>query len=196
MIMRTGNDEASDWLRETRKGYLRIAVLTLLSRKPYHGYEIMKEIKERTRGFWKPTPGGVYPILRSLEGSGYIEGGWDSRQRRRRKTYRITGTGRHVLKQALARQNQIANNMGDLFREFMKDVLDVKSAPNPPVPNLFSAFLEERKERPGDTVSVLKRKQSHIDDVIEALRKEREAIDKRLAKMEPQKKSTSRGRLI
>jgi DNA-binding PadR family transcriptional regulator len=192
MIMHTEKeDAAANWLKETRKGYLRIAVLTLLSRKPYHGYEIMKEIKERTGGFWKPTPGGIYPVLQSLEKSGYVEGKWDSGQRRRRKTYRITETGRPLLKQALTRQNQIASSMSDLFREYMKDVLDVKSATMPPVPNLFSPFFEERKEKPEDTVSVLEHKRSHIDDAIEALEKEREAIDRRLAKMESRKKKAS-----
>ncbi len=182
---------AADWLKETQKGYLRIAVLTLLSRKPHHGYEIMKEIRERTRGFWKPTAGGIYPILQSLEESGYIRGEWDSRQKRRRKTYRITSTGRSVLKQALRRQNQIANNMGDLFREFMKDVLDVKSAPKPPMPNLFSAFLEEQKDRSEDTVEVLEAKRSHINMVIENMKKEQEAINKRLATMKLKKTKAS-----
>jgi DNA-binding PadR family transcriptional regulator len=110
--MHAENGEATaDWLKETRKGYLRIAVLALLSRKPHHGYEIMKEIRDRTGGFWRPTPGGIYPILRSLEESKYIKGEWDPHQRRKRKTYRITQTGRTVLKQALARQNQIAESM-------------------------------------------------------------------------------------
>jgi DNA-binding PadR family transcriptional regulator len=35
---------ASNWLKETQKGYIRIATLALLSKKPHHGYEIMKEI--------------------------------------------------------------------------------------------------------------------------------------------------------
>jgi DNA-binding PadR family transcriptional regulator len=191
--MQTENEEAADWLKEMRRGYLRIAVLTLLSRKPRHGYEIMKEIKERTGGFWRPTAGGIYPILQSLEESGYIEGEWDVRQRRRRKTYRITEMGRPVLQQALTRQNQIADSMGDLFKEFMKDVLDVKSAARPPVPNLFSAFLEERKERREDVVSVLERKRGHIEDVIENLQNELRVIDRRLARIESRK--TSRGRL-
>jgi DNA-binding PadR family transcriptional regulator len=190
--MQTENEEAAtDWLKETRKGYLRIAALALLSRKPHHGYEIMKEIRDRTGGFWRPTPGGIYPILQSLEESGYVQGEWNSHQRRRRKTYRITQTGRTVLKQAIAKQNQIVQSMGDLFREFMKDVLDVKSATKPPIPNLFSAFLEEGKERPEETVDVLEAKRSHIDNVIENLKKEREAINKRLAKMELKKKTTS-----
>ena len=62
------------------------------------------------------------------------------------------------------------------------------------MPNLFSAFLDERKERPEDTVDMLEAKRSHIDIAIEHLKKEREAINKRLAKME-QKKTTSRRRL-
>ena len=186
---------AGHWLKETQKGYIRIAVLILLSRKPHHGYEIMREIKERTGGFWKPTAGGIYPILQDLEESEYIEGKWDSRQKRRRKTYRITETGRPVLKQALARQNQIADSMSKLFSEFMKDVLDVKSPQRPPMPNLFSAFLEERKQNAEDTDSVLKRKRGQIEDAIENMQKELDVIDKRLAKMETQKKKTSRRRL-
>ena len=193
--MRIENGEAAaGWLKETRKGYLRITLLALLSRKPHHGYEIMKEIRDRTGGFWRPTPGGIYPILQSLEQSKYIKGEWDPHQRRRRKTYRITKTGRTVLKQALLRQNQITQSMGDLFREFFKDVLDVKSAPKPPIPNVFSAFLEEGKEQTHDSVDVLEAKRSHIGIVIENLKKEQEAINKRLIKMRLEKKITSQKR--
>jgi DNA-binding PadR family transcriptional regulator len=181
---------AGHWLKETQKGYIRIAVLILLGKKPHHGYEIMKEIKERTGGFWRPTAGGIYPILQSLEESAYIEGEWDTR-RRRRKTYRITETGRSVLQQALARQNQIVDSMSDLFREYVKDVLDVKSAARPPMPNLFSAFLEERKEKAEDTVSVLQRKGSQIENYIRNLQKELDAINRRLAEKKPRKKRTS-----
>jgi len=189
--MSTENGEAAaDWLKETRKGYLRIAALTLLSRKPRHGYEIMKEIKERTGGFWRPTAGGIYPILQSLEESAYVEGEWDTR-RRRRKTYSITETGRSVLQQALTRQNQIADSMSDLFKEYMKDVLDVRSVVKPPVPNLFSAFLKDGKEEPRDTASVLQQKRSHIEDAIDTLQKELNDIDRRLTKMEPRKKRAS-----
>jgi DNA-binding PadR family transcriptional regulator len=194
--MCTEKEEAgADWQKEMRKGYLRIAVLALLSKEPRHGYEIMKEIKERTGGFWRPTAGGIYPILQSLEESRYIEGEWDARQRRKRKTYRITEMGRPMLQQALARQNQIAGSMGGLFKEFMKDVLDVNSAARPPIPDLFSVFLEERKERPMDTVSVLEHKRSQLENIIESVQKELEVINKRLAKMERTKRKARRRRL-
>jgi DNA-binding PadR family transcriptional regulator len=180
-------NEPPNWLKEMRRGYLRIAVLTLLSKKPRHGYEIMKEIKERSGGFWRPTAGGIYPILQSLEESGYIEGRWGSGQSRKRKTYRITETGRPVLEQALVRQDQIASNMGDLFKEFMKDVLDVKTAASPRVPNFFLPFMEEK---PGDDMAMLERKRGHIKHAIEHLQDELSNIDKRLAKMETQQSKT------
>jgi hypothetical protein len=50
MMISEEEKTAAHWLKETQKGYIRIAVLILLSKKPYHGYEIMREIKERTGG--------------------------------------------------------------------------------------------------------------------------------------------------
>jgi DNA-binding PadR family transcriptional regulator len=125
----------------------------------------MKEIKERTRGFWRPTAGGIYPILQNLEKSGYIEGEWDFQKKRKRKTYRVTEAGKLVLERALAKESQIANSMSELFKEFMKDVLDVKmkTIPMPRMPKFFSVFLKERKRKPEDTISVLEGKRTQIE---------------------------------
>jgi hypothetical protein len=43
-------DATVNWLKEIRKGYIRLIVLALLSKKPHHGYEIMKEVREKTSG--------------------------------------------------------------------------------------------------------------------------------------------------
>ncbi|MBE3116342.1 helix-turn-helix transcriptional regulator, partial [Candidatus Bathyarchaeota archaeon] len=107
----------ASWLKEAQKGYMRVGVLILLNKKPSHGYEIMKEIKSRTKGFWSPTPGGVYPILRSLEKAGYITGEWQIQNNRKIKIYRITQSGRLILKNALIKQSEIANNINSLFKE-------------------------------------------------------------------------------
>ena len=37
-----------------------------------HGYQIMSEIRERSGGVWKPSPGSVYPTLQQLEDEGLI----------------------------------------------------------------------------------------------------------------------------
>jgi DNA-binding PadR family transcriptional regulator len=183
---------AGHWLKETQKGYIRIAVLILLSKKPYHGYEIMREIKERTMGFWRPTAGGIYPILRNLEDSRYIKGKWDLQKKRKRKIYRITQAGKQVLERSLAKESQIANSMSGLFTEFMKDVLDVeKPFSMPRIPNLFSVFLEERKEKPEDTMNVLESKRKQIEKMTKELQKELAAINKRIAQLE---RSEQKGR--
>ncbi len=184
---------AKNWLKEAQKGYMRIAVLILLSKKRYHGYEIMKEIKDRTSGFWRPTAGGVYPILQSLEKAGYIEGEWVFQEKRRRKTYKITETGRPILDRALAKQSQIANNMNSLFKEFATDVLDIetKSLPMPRMPNFFSVFLEERKEKPEDSLEVLERKRKQIEHIIKKMQSERRTINKRLAQLKQPKRKTA-----
>ena len=173
------------WLKETQKGYIRIAVLILLNKKPYHGYEIMREIKERTMGFWKPTAGGIYPILRNLEESRYIKGKWDLQKKRKRKIFRITETGKQVLERSLTKESQIANSMTGLFTEFMKDVLDLeKPVSMPRLPNLFSVFLEERKERPEDTMNVLESKRKQIERMIKESQKQLTAINKRIVQLE------------
>jgi DNA-binding PadR family transcriptional regulator len=175
---------ASNWLRETQKGYIRIATLILLSKKPHHGYEIMKEIKDRTRGFWRPTAGGIYPILQDLEESKYIQGEWDAQTKRKRKIYKITEAGRMVLIRALAKENQVASSMRDLFEEYMKDVLDVKARPNqmPRIPSPFSRFLEDREEKPEATAEILEDRRKQIQDMIKQLQKQMRTIDKRLAR--------------
>jgi DNA-binding PadR family transcriptional regulator len=180
----------TDWLKETQKGYIRIAVLILLSKKPCHGYDMMKEVRERTLGFWRPTAGGVYPILRNLEESGYVEGEWDAEKKRKRKIYQITKAGSAVLERALAKESQLATSMSDLFNEYMKDVLavEVSSVQLPRMPNLLSAFLEERKEKPEDTINVLKSKRTQLETTIKEFQRNLEAINSRIAQLERPKK--------
>ena len=183
---------AANWLKETQKGYIRIVALILLSKKPHHGYEMMREIRERTMGFWRPTSGGIYPILQDLEKSGYVKGEWDSERKRKRKTYRINQTGKIVLKRALARENQIANNMSGLFKEFMKDVLEVELQPiaMPRRPPFFSVFLEERKEQPEDTIKIIENRRTQIENMVEELEKELGRINKRLIQLKQPRRKT------
>lgn len=49
---------------------LQLLILGLLAEKPRHGYEIIKALDERSKGFYIPSPGMVYPALTYLEESG------------------------------------------------------------------------------------------------------------------------------
>jgi DNA-binding PadR family transcriptional regulator len=53
-------------------GDLRFVMLALLEEQARHGYELIKELEERTGGAYRPSPGVVYPTLALLEDEGLI----------------------------------------------------------------------------------------------------------------------------
>jgi DNA-binding PadR family transcriptional regulator len=55
-----------------------------------HGYEMIKEIEERSDGAWTPSAGSIYPTLQMLEDEGLIRGE-DSDGKRR---FSLTDAGR------------------------------------------------------------------------------------------------------
>src|SRR6201999_2854926 len=73
-----------------RRGDVRAAVLALLADRPMHGYEMIKEIEERSEGAWTPSAGSIYPMLQLLEDEGLIRGE-DSDGKRR---FALTDAGR------------------------------------------------------------------------------------------------------
>src|SRR3984885_11129432 len=72
---------------------LQLLVLALLADKPYHGYEIIKALDERSKGFYVPSPGMVYPALTYLEEIGHATVEADGP----RKLYHITDAGKEHL---------------------------------------------------------------------------------------------------
>ncbi len=47
-------------------GELRLILLALIADAPRHGYDLIREIEERTGGAYAPSPGVVYPTLTLL----------------------------------------------------------------------------------------------------------------------------------
>jgi DNA-binding PadR family transcriptional regulator len=45
----------------------------MLSKRQETGYSIMRTIEDKTEGAWRPGPGTVYPLLRSLVKEGLLE---------------------------------------------------------------------------------------------------------------------------
>ena len=74
-------------------GDLQLIILALLSEKPRHGYEIIKQVEEHSSGAYTPSPGMVYPALTYLEEMGYAA----SESEGTKKLYRITETGTAYL---------------------------------------------------------------------------------------------------
>lgn len=84
--------------RELLKGSTVTLVLSVLSRAPSHGYQMVKEMERLSRGVLTLKEGTLYPILHGLEANGLIRAEWETGGGgRERKVYRITDQGRGEL---------------------------------------------------------------------------------------------------
>jgi DNA-binding PadR family transcriptional regulator len=75
-------------------GDLRFVVLALIAEQPRHGYELIKELEDRTGGEYRPSPGVIYPTLSLLEDEGFIRPAVGEAGR---KLYEATDEGRAAL---------------------------------------------------------------------------------------------------
>jgi len=78
------------------RGMLGFLILFLLSKKPMHGQELAEELEKR-RGT-KPSPGTLYPALKTLKEDGLIK----EEKSGKTITYRLTDEGKQGLKHAKA----------------------------------------------------------------------------------------------
>jgi len=182
MTTESEDKTTKSWMKEAQKGYIRMGLLILINRKPSHGYEIMKEIDNRTKGYWTPTPGGVYPILSDLEKSGYIKGQWETQKNRKLKVYKITNSGQTILKHAIVKQAEIFNSVLSLFQEFARDVLNIEAdIKMPDMPSMFSPFLEDKPKT--EELKELEKQRTLIIQNLKTHKERLKVIDQRIAKI-------------
>lgn len=81
------------------RGDVRAAIIALLAERPMHGYQIIREIEERSGGAWRPSAGSVYPTLQLLADEGLIA----AEEANGRKTYSLTEAGRAEADEAADR---------------------------------------------------------------------------------------------
>jgi len=80
------------------RGSGEIAILSLLAQQPLYGFEIAKQIAERTHGALTFTLASLYPLLYEMEKRGWLEARWEENEAGRdRRYYRLTPTGRKQL---------------------------------------------------------------------------------------------------
>lgn len=69
-----------DWrLRFGQRGWLRPMVLKALEEEPRNGIEIMDHMQQISQGWWRPSPGSVYPLLDTLVTEGLVKKRSDGR---------------------------------------------------------------------------------------------------------------------
>jgi PadR family transcriptional regulator, regulatory protein PadR len=77
-----------------RREVLPLLVLHYIQGQPSYGNQLMERISQVTAGVLSVNPNTMYPLLRTLESRGLIEGKWEHPERRSRRYYSITDAGR------------------------------------------------------------------------------------------------------
>jgi PadR family transcriptional regulator, regulatory protein PadR len=86
------------------QGTLNMLVLQVLARGRANGYEIAKRIEERSEEALAIDHGSLYPALRRMEASGWIEAAWElSPTNRKARYYSLTQDGRNQIRIERAR---------------------------------------------------------------------------------------------
>jgi DNA-binding PadR family transcriptional regulator len=94
-VARQGPGSSDPLLAGLRKtGLLRLLVLHLLGAGPSYGNQLMERVGSLTGGLLAVNPNTMYPLLRALESEDLVAGEWEHPERRSRRFYRLTESGR------------------------------------------------------------------------------------------------------
>jgi DNA-binding PadR family transcriptional regulator len=111
------------WIRHTAmvpKGFVRYRVLEALNEKPMSGSELMNEIEKQSGGFWKPSPGSIYPLLSWLRDNGSIK---ELPAKNGLKRYELTENGKPLLAEQRKIRKQLREEVGFLPAPFFDNLL-------------------------------------------------------------------------
>jgi DNA-binding PadR family transcriptional regulator len=101
--------------------------VALLSESSMHGYQIIRELSERTGGAWTPSPGSVYPTLQQLEDEELVV---EQKSDTGRRVYALTEAGREraAALPSPAPWEQVAAEANDETADFRSLVFQVLGA--------------------------------------------------------------------
>lgn len=102
-------------------------VLSILQQSPQNGAEIMDQIEIASQGWWRPSPGSVYPLLEELQKDGSIKKLEDGK-------YEITQRGMEEFEWPWGMPKKQPQTMDDILTEisgyvsYLEDLAKADSA--------------------------------------------------------------------
>ena len=144
-------------------GFLKIRILLLLAKKPSHGYELIKKIQKET-GFWKPSPGTLYPLLHSLLKERLVK----EKTVGKRKVYSLTEKGKRAVRKIKSTKEKLESRLIETF----SSITGIKK-------RTLQTFFRLHKSRKGILQDeVISEQISRMICILLKLRKERQKINK------------------
>ena len=103
--------------RELRKGSTETLILSLLSHEPMYGYQLAREMDQRSSGYFHLKEGTLYPALHRLDRDGFVNGRWeDANNGQSRRYYHITLRGLERLESMLSEWELFTKAVGLIAR--------------------------------------------------------------------------------
>jgi DNA-binding PadR family transcriptional regulator len=125
-------------------GELKLILLALLEEQPRHGYDLIREIEERTGGAYAPSPGVVYPTLTMLDELGHID---EVKEEGARKRFAITDAGRAHLAERREEVDALLARLADMGEQSSRgDRAPLKRS----IASLFMALRQAMAEGDSD----------------------------------------------
>lgn len=106
------------------KGDMKFVILRLIADKPMHGYDVMKALEEECGGWYKASPGSVYPTLQMLEDQGLLS----VQETDGKKVYTITPEGEDYLEEHEEQVDDIFDRFTGFTDEFAADMKDLSQS--------------------------------------------------------------------
>ena len=105
------------YIQQLLKGLIDPIILSTLSQLPMYGYQLIKEVEQRTAGHLKLKGGTIYPSLLRLEKNGLVVSKWRQITKGRgRRYYEITEKGRQFLASRSSEWNDFCQTVTRLIR--------------------------------------------------------------------------------
>jgi DNA-binding PadR family transcriptional regulator len=98
-----------DWMKHKRRG-LRGWVLYSLEISPKNGAEIMDAMENMSQGWWRPSPGSVYPLLDAMTKEGSIKKREDGK-------YELTEQGREEMAWPSRMRSNVPRSLEEVLSE-------------------------------------------------------------------------------
>ena len=98
---------------ELRRGCLAVAVLAQL-RTELYGYALRKSLADQGLAIEENT---LYPLLRRLESQGLLSSEWREEEKRKKRFYKLSPDGTHMLKLLLAEWRSMDESVNGILKE-------------------------------------------------------------------------------
>jgi PadR family transcriptional regulator PadR len=105
-----------------RREVLPLLVMHVMAGGPSYGNQLMDRISELTEGVLSVNPNTMYPLLRELESRGLVEGRWEHPERRSRRYYSLTATGKKEYRRLRKDVRPFLDSVGRSIDEIVREV--------------------------------------------------------------------------